>query len=483
MIRPDDKDKTNGKVGSGAPSTQPIVSEASDGVDAWSGASVTQPSREFAEAISRRTDRNMSPPRDTPESQQEVVAAARPAGSKGGEATKGSAHSSGGSAPTVQPSRKFAEAIRKRTVPVNFPQEELETEERETGDNASVMPVGGRHAPGALDPEGEERLRQQEAQELADAVKGTDDNINLLQKWLDEHPRLTKEQRERLARREKSRRLMASVGDGLSALGSLFFTTQYSPELFDARRGHAAQVDARQEKLRAQREREADRYMNFALRLGDLKNGRAGIAREVAAMQQKRRRENEEDKRRREREPYVLAAAQEEARRKKAQADRARVQADKEGDLINSIIGKNKSQEKKNLRPPTAGKGGGSGRGSKPGPTLFVHDKAHYPGGSYLEFGNTTEYNKAVMAWASYYDVPTTTTSPRGTTVSRGIPTIAAEVEAKAREAAEGQGGSHPRQSPRVIAGGPGRGAAINGARQTGASGSNGKKPTRVKWK
>ena len=289
MIRPDDSDKMTGKAGRGAPPTQPIVNEAYEKGEAGSDAPSTQPSREFAEAISRRTGKDMGRAGDTTETQKEMAAATGAAGSKGGDATKGSAHSSRGSAPTAQPSREFAEAIRKRTAPMNFPQEELKTEERETGDNASVMPVGGRHAPGALDPEGEERLRQQEAQELADAVKGTDDNINLLQKWLDEHPRLTKEQRERLARREKSRRLMASVGDGLSALGSLFFTTQYSPELFDARRGQAAQVDARQEKLRAQREREADRYMNFALRLGDLKNGRATTLRELKAQHERQK--------------------------------------------------------------------------------------------------------------------------------------------------------------------------------------------------
>lgn len=126
----------------------------------------------------------------------------------------------------------------------------------------------------------------------ADATAGFDRQIRSVRDFLDasEHRPETKEQREKRERKEKSKRIIAAVSDGLSALGNLFFTTQYAPNMYNHEKSSMGRaVDARIERLKADREKNDDRYLRFSLKLGDLENQRAATLRELEAQQERQR--------------------------------------------------------------------------------------------------------------------------------------------------------------------------------------------------
>lgn len=110
----------------------------------------------------------------------------------------------------------------------------------------------------------------------------------------------TPEQRAKRERREKSNMTMATVGDGLRALSNLFFTTQEAPDAY-----HSSQREALEhhyDKLRADRDRNADRYLQYSLRIGNLNAQRAQTQREAEA--QAERIKIAQDKARREAEAH-----------------------------------------------------------------------------------------------------------------------------------------------------------------------------------
>lgn len=134
----------------------------------------------------------------------------------------------------------------------------------------------------------EENLKR----EREEAVAGSDRQIRTIQDWLDaeENRPETEEQRKKRERREKSKRVMAALSDGISALSNLFFTTQYAPNMYNHERG--SQLNAtneRIERLKAEREKKRDEYLNFSLKLGDLENDRAKTLRELEAQQEARK--------------------------------------------------------------------------------------------------------------------------------------------------------------------------------------------------
>lgn len=71
-------------------------------------------------------------------------------------------------------------------------------------------------------------------------------------------------ERERQEKKEKRNRLMASLGEGISALSNLWFTHQYAPNMYDPSKGMNEVMRQRYEKLRKERE-ERDRAYNAGL--------------------------------------------------------------------------------------------------------------------------------------------------------------------------------------------------------------------------
>lgn len=131
-----------------------------------------------------------------------------------------------------------------------------------------------------------------EQQQRVDAVAGIDRNIKTIQDWMDaeEHRPETDEERRVRERKEKSKRIIGAFSDGISALSNLYFTSQYAPNMYNHEGSSMTKaVDERLNRLKAERERKRDQYMNFALKLGDLENQRAGTLRELEALQERQK--------------------------------------------------------------------------------------------------------------------------------------------------------------------------------------------------
>lgn len=64
----------------------------------------------------------------------------------------------------------------------------------------------------------------------------------------------TAEDRAKREKKEKREAIFSALGDGLSAMSNLYFTTQYAPNAYNASNGMSARTKDRWEKLRAERE-------------------------------------------------------------------------------------------------------------------------------------------------------------------------------------------------------------------------------------
>ena len=77
----------------------------------------------------------------------------------------------------------------------------------------------------------------------------------------------TKEELEKERKKEKRERLFAAIGDGISALSNLFFTTQYAPNMYDPNKEtNSEKVENYWTKLRDEREANRRRYVDGYLK-------------------------------------------------------------------------------------------------------------------------------------------------------------------------------------------------------------------------
>ena len=177
------------------------------------------------------------------------------------------------------------------------------------------------HQTPALSPEQQQRV---------DATAGTDRQIKTIQDWIDseENRPETPEQRKKRERREKSKRIIAAVSDGISALSNLFFTTQYAPNMYNHEEGSMTTAEGKRlDQLKAEREKKRDQYLNFALKLGDLENQRAATLRELEAQQERQKLAREKAQREAEAHGWLAELQADKRREQKGKADRAEQEA------------------------------------------------------------------------------------------------------------------------------------------------------------
>lgn len=97
----------------------------------------------------------------------------------------------------------------------------------------------------------------------------------------------TKEELEKERKKEKRERLFAAIGDGISALSNLFFTTQYAPNMYDPNKEtNSEKVENYWTNLRKEREENRRRYVDGYLKakqaddLHDIQQQNADVAAE-----------------------------------------------------------------------------------------------------------------------------------------------------------------------------------------------------------
>lgn len=199
------------------------------------------------------------------------------------------------------------------------------------GASTTPTPPQPAEAPAAsTDTEHQTPALSPEQQQRVDATAGTDRQIKTIQDWMDseENRPETPEQRKKRERREKSKRIIAAVSDGISALSNLFFTTQYAPNMYNHEKGSmTTAVGKRLEQLKDERERKRDQYLNFSLKLGDLENQRAATLRELEAQQERQKLAREKAQREAEAHGWLAALQPDKQREQKGKADRAEQEA------------------------------------------------------------------------------------------------------------------------------------------------------------
>lgn len=88
----------------------------------------------------------------------------------------------------------------------------------------------------------------------------------------------TKEELQRERRRRRTEGIISALADGASAVSNLIFTTQYAPNMYRPEDSLTGKSLERYERWRAQREADADRYLNYALTIGKLKEAQDATA-------------------------------------------------------------------------------------------------------------------------------------------------------------------------------------------------------------
>lgn len=198
------------------------------------------------------------------------------------------------------------------------------------GASSATTPPSAESPTTSTDTEHHTSALSPEQQQRVDATAGTDRQIKTIQDWMDaeENRPETPEERKKRERREKSKRIIAAVSDGISALSNLYFTSQYAPNMYNHEKGSMTNaVDARLDRLKAEREKKRDQYLNFSLKLGDLENERAKTLRELEAQQERQKLAREKAEREAEAHGWAAALQPDKQREQAGKANKAEQEA------------------------------------------------------------------------------------------------------------------------------------------------------------
>ena len=157
---------------------------------------------------------------------------------------------------------------------------------------------------------------------------GYDQQIAALQEAANRMKPETEEERKKRERREKSAKIVSAVSDGLQALSNLFFTTRGAPNMYDHK--EASQLTPLQEKLeklKAERQANADKYLQYSLKIGDAQNERAKTLREMEAQQERAKLAREKAQREQEEHGWLAALQPDKLREQKGKATKAEQEA------------------------------------------------------------------------------------------------------------------------------------------------------------
>nr|DAL65633.1 MAG TPA_asm: hypothetical protein [Caudoviricetes sp.] len=90
---------------------------------------------------------------------------------------------------------------------------------------------------------------------------------SLIEKLKSKEADYSDEERRKIERKKKRDKLFSAIGDGVSALSSLYFTTQYAPPTYDGNKSSTARTNARYDKLLGEFDANKKDYYNSYARL------------------------------------------------------------------------------------------------------------------------------------------------------------------------------------------------------------------------
>lgn len=253
----------------------------------------------------------------------------------------------------------------------------------------------------------------------------------------------TQEELEKERKKQRREQIFAAIGDGISALSNLYFTTQYAPNMYSGRNTASQRVKDRWDKLAADRNANMTAYINGLMKARQADDAYDDNERQWARqlgldkIKQQRNaaadaRAEAEEERKKELHPYARRKAEGDAQRAEAQAKYAE-------EYEQSRIGRNKAAA--GASNAAAGASRARARYYDNGGSSGNRYYGQFRGKSYK---TQADYEKAVLDAAEnsgveIYDTEVTEQDywgkPRKTRrVKRSIAAIAAEVDAKDRE-------------------------------------------------
>lgn len=96
--------------------------------------------------------------------------------------------------------------------------------------------------------------------------------IPQLEQRMAEFKPLSEEDLKKLRRRQKIEGIISGISDAAQSVSNLIFTHHYAPNMYNAKEGMSAKAKERFEKEKAQREADADKYLQYALTIGKMKD-------------------------------------------------------------------------------------------------------------------------------------------------------------------------------------------------------------------
>lgn len=109
---------------------------------------------------------------------------------------------------------------------------------------------------------------------VPDEFKGSSNQelIDYLERKIREHKPLSDADLAKIRRRQKAEGMISGISDAVMSIANLIATHNYAPNMYDPKGGMSAKAKERFEKEKADREAEDDRYFNYAITLGRLRD-------------------------------------------------------------------------------------------------------------------------------------------------------------------------------------------------------------------
>lgn len=109
---------------------------------------------------------------------------------------------------------------------------------------------------------------------IPDGFKGSSNQelIDYLERKIKEHRQSSDADLAKMRRRQKAEGIISGVSDAVMSIANLIATHNYAPNMYDPKGGMSAKAKERFEKEKAEREAEDDRYFNYAITLGKLRD-------------------------------------------------------------------------------------------------------------------------------------------------------------------------------------------------------------------
>ncbi|MCH5225077.1 MAG: hypothetical protein J1D77_03720 [Muribaculaceae bacterium] len=177
----------------------------------------------------------------------------------------------------------------------------------QTGNAGSDVAVNGQTRNGVLFPEGaqvkvdpgrhadEMGESGEDSREMDGIVRAGQKKILTLQDAIDrlKAPE-SAEDRAKREKKERSKRIIGALSDGLRSLGNLYYTSQYAPDMYKGSTSQLERTNQWIEKMRAEREKEEEAYNNLTGKLADAEGELAKNVNDLRARQEARRLAREE---------------------------------------------------------------------------------------------------------------------------------------------------------------------------------------------